>query len=843
MGLWTSEVVLPNSTHPAIRRFTSRKAWKSEKWAKRDVAFEAYLKLHSLKLVDDHLMPLVKMELQSLKEAEKRSPKAIVEERLDVWNELGKYWNTRNELYISVIQMTFSTGESVGVQILLPAMLPDIEKLLLFWSVDETVEVTFGRPTQIQRSPGLLKRAKNATFLLLENMHGRRMEKDNFDFAYLFLPQDDDTWDQLPISQISALKAVQADLDMSVLRDKNDLHGASYVYGRWRMGLSPEELSKRLGREIQNTLPVIEAQRLTRRRDFLHPEAGLRKSEKRVILLPEAHIVKSLPWRYSRLALLLPFAIDRCEKALLAENMKHRLGLESLPINMTVQALTASSARDPVDYQRLEFLGDSVLKFLASIGLVDEHPLWHEGYLSGAKDRIVSNAASSKYAIARKLSKWIITKSFTGLKWKPQYITTSPRKKPESKSLSTKILADVVEALIGVSYLHSGYDGATACCQVFSLGLTWLPLEQRITNLVSTASTNASKFLGVYPPYFRDLERILSYTFIRPSLLLEAITHLSYGADSLSTSYQRLEFLGDALLDMVVVNRLYSLPGKNLTHIQMHHLKSCCVNAGLLAYLCIGASVEVEATVLTNATGVEHKKRKIALHKFLRHSHSDIPRADAACLKRYHQLHDSIQRQLEEADEYPWVSLAELAPPKHISDIVESLIAAIWVDSSGSFPAVEAFVEKLGIFDVLERLVRDKVEPDHPMSRFGMYVANGGKLGVVKYHVEQEEGGRGYRCEVEVSGEVIVTVDGGVSAAHVKTWAANVGLKVMKERDRRNEEDRMVVDEVREMEKIDEEESIDESDSMLKSALGPPGGEADMFYDAAEELEGAVDKF
>ena len=72
--------------------------------------------------------------------------------------------------------------------------------------------------------------------------------------------------------------------------------------------------------------------------------------------------------------------------------------------------------------------------------------------------------------------------------------------------------------------------------------------------------------------------------FARPALLVEAITHLSYGAGPLSTSYQRPKFLDDAL--------------------------------------CIGASVDL---ILTSTTRVERKKRKIALHKFLCHSHSEIP--------------------------------------------------------------------------------------------------------------------------------------------------------------------------------------------------------------------------
>jgi dsRNA-specific ribonuclease len=63
------------------------------------------------------------------------------------------------------------------------------------------------------------------------------------------------------------------------------------------------------------------------------------------------------------------------------------------------------------------------------------------------------------------------------------------------------------------------------------------------------------------------VEEILAYQFNHPSLLLEAMTHPSYAASapslcsspspSSSPSYQRLEFLGDALLGFLLTEFLY----------------------------------------------------------------------------------------------------------------------------------------------------------------------------------------------------------------------------------------------------------------------------------------------
>src|SRR5438045_2423657 len=51
-------------------------------------------------------------------------------------------------------------------------------------------------------------------------------------------------------------------------------------------------------------------------------------------------------------------------------------------------------------------------------------------------------------------------------------------------------------------------------------------------------------------------EKILGYTFKNPQLLKEALTHASI-ADSRLLSNERMEFLGDAILDLIICEALY----------------------------------------------------------------------------------------------------------------------------------------------------------------------------------------------------------------------------------------------------------------------------------------------
>jgi len=51
------------------------------------------------------------------------------------------------------------------------------------------------------------------------------------------------------------------------------------------------------------------------------------------------------------------------------------------------------------------------------------------------------------------------------------------------------------------------------------------------------------------------MEGLLGYTFKDRAVLMEACTHASWQIDG-SPSYQRLEFLGDAILDLLVTQTL-----------------------------------------------------------------------------------------------------------------------------------------------------------------------------------------------------------------------------------------------------------------------------------------------
>lgn len=152
----------------------------------------------------------------------------------------------------------------------------------------------------------------------------------------------------------------------------------------------------------------------------------------------------------------------------------------------------------------------------------------------------------------------------------------------ESKhALGEKTIADVCEALIGASLLSGGPEHR------FDMA------AKAVTAFVGSASHNVSswkEYMRLYsrPSYLvqeadgfeidlaQQVEAKLGYHFKYPRLLRSAFTHPSMpSAWSNVPCYQRLEFLGDSLLDMTCVEDLFArFPDRDPQWLTEH--KVCC---------------------------------------------------------------------------------------------------------------------------------------------------------------------------------------------------------------------------------------------------------------------------
>lgn len=372
------------------------------------------------------------------------------------------------------------------------------------------------------------------------------------------------------------------------------------------------------------------------------------------------------------------------------------MDVEESPISapLLVEALTPRLGREILDLERLEMLGDSLLKFVTSVEVFRVYPKKHEGFLTSKRAQFISNhfliEAAQKHGLQKFIRAYPLCNGRHHLTVRPAGMTfdalvqgrsiwsanviagaVAARKIAEAEDSGTaadeptdfqhlsirkearafsnaadyyaslfpienfqavavnpKVVADVMEALIGAYYSHGGLNMAITVIKAlgawpqvsdqpesnvpekvligrkdivqrfvetyghavddvtfpanYPLALRRIALGRiKITenmldqeqNLIPTASLAAPEeeeekvkapkavitggFGADRSPSATmvNIASILGYTFQNWSILEEALTHCSTQS---KTNNQRLEFLGDAVLDLAVVTLLFS---------------------------------------------------------------------------------------------------------------------------------------------------------------------------------------------------------------------------------------------------------------------------------------------
>jgi dsRNA-specific ribonuclease len=336
----------------------------------------------------------------------------------------------------------------------------------------------------------------------------------------------------------------------------------------------------------------------------------------------------------------------------------------------------------------------------------------------------------------------------------------------------------VVESLIGAAYIHGGFDLGYECAKLFGLGVKWSPIPQRTETFLARVELDT-----IIPPALHYVEQMLGYTFKRKILLLEALTHASYQQDVRTVSYERMEFLGDSVLDMVVTDYLYHAPGKNYSPGHIHLRRSSVVNTHFLAFICLNTSVKFDATMPHAVDGIikdEADPQDISLWKCLLHSNSRVMDDQANTNSRFRKKRDEIQNALKHDTIFPWAALTRLQAPKFFSDVIESVLGAVFLDSGGDINAARGVVDYLGILPVLEHIVKDNVDVWHPVSRIAQWASKHGKA--LDFQFEKEKGA--VKCNVLVDGKVeacaVDTYRGASTQEEVKLIAAEEATRALR---------------------------------------------------------------
>ena len=152
--------------------------------------------------------------------------------------------------------------------------------------------------------------------------------------------------------------------------------------------------------------------------------------------------------------------------------------------------------------------------FVVSNQLFIDHENWHEGYLSERRTRLVSNSCLAMTALNLGLDAFILTSSLAGRGWKIPLISEAQTSQGR-RTVSSKVLADVVEALVGAAFVDGGFSAARACIHKF------LPdIRMRFSALDFDGFDGRSHGGNVSNPAINKLESLFDHQFRNKTVLL-----------------------------------------------------------------------------------------------------------------------------------------------------------------------------------------------------------------------------------------------------------------------------------------------------------------------------------
>jgi dsRNA-specific ribonuclease len=380
------------------------------------------------------------------------------------------------------------------------------------------------------------------------------------------------------------------------------------------------------------------------------------------------------------------------------------------------------------------------------------------------------------------LSKFILSKSFTGQKWRPLYLDNfldaeSVIRPP--RFVGPKNLADVVEALIGASFQDGGMTKALKCITVF-LGdkCNWHEEGVGRDILFGTAPKDVQ-----LPPHMEPLEEMIGYSFKKKSLLLEAVTHGSYAADAQQRSYEQLEFLGDAVLDYIIVTRMFQF-NQAISNSRLHMIKTAMVNAEFLAFTNMEHGLSRSDVDIKPDGAVGPTEVQLRLWKFVRHSSPEMGHVLKKTEVEFRELRDEIVAAVRDGTHYPWVLLARLHPKKVYSDLFESLLGAVWVDS-GSIETCAGVLHKFGILPYLDRILEQNIHVQHPKEELSRLAVDQ-KMSFDYTVIDGPE--PEYLCKAKIGDRVVGDVRGALNKDEAMAKAAEQGVRLLNKEKKAREE-------------------------------------------------------
>ena len=478
--------------------------------------------------------------------------------------------------------------------------------------------------------------------------------------------------------------------------------------------------------EIDPSQPVIEAEMV---RHPLSVTPGPTKTNEKMYVLPRFCTIYPIKSAFLVDALYIPMVFTQIWHRLLAVDLKMGRGLKDRtqmdegyengqlvtekPLFNTTDALlqtalTTTACRLPFNYERLEFLGDAVLKIYQTLHVFVQHPAGTEGDMTSARNRIESNAALYDRIMSLNIDRFVNSWGFTRKDWVPPSFNN-----PTKQIAKRKVFADVAEAIIGACMIHGGFENGTRAVLVL-LGDHYrsLPEYYNAHTLLVSKGTNPNRVAQYVSKNTINLvEKAIQYVFKDKNLLWSALTHSSM--ERSGPSYERLEFLGDAVLLYMITTFIFDNMPSNLHPGELSMIRTELICNQFLA--CVSVELGLLDHVQSMNSPLEARLRSF---------------------QEWLNEQTKGKSQTELIDQGLFWNEAMVAP-KVAGDLYEAVLGAIFVDCGFDLELCRAFVNRT-IIDRWFALVANHFSKkglafNHPVSELRALIRSKVKCSKVKY--------------------------------------------------------------------------------------------------------------
>ncbi|GEM09909.1 endoribonuclease Dicer [Rhodotorula toruloides] len=317
------------------------------------------------------------------------------------------------------------------------------------------------------------------------------------------------------------------------------------------------------------------------------------------------------------------------EQSVLTAELNERIFGNALAFSFVKAALTTPSASTGIDGDRLEFLGDALLKHIIStFVLVSQDRTTHEGMMHRLGLALVNNAYLCAAGKKLPIPVYLVSRPFTsGHFLSPNFCLVDSKNTPPPSTaiIGDKTIADAVEALVGAA-AETGHGRRRD-----RLVTVWNDFA-RLDGLIGEEKEVEGERAAI--------EKAIGWKFRHAFLAAEALTH-PLRLDMVS--FERTEWLGDAILDICVVRWTWKRCGDEVGPGTLTELKGGCVSNDTLAALAV----------------------ELDLDKFLIYNHPTL----------------EINIKLASLFTGSTGELALTTAPQVVADIIESLFGAVYIDS------------------------------------------------------------------------------------------------------------------------------------------------------------------